>query len=174
MQNLYSQKKIIIFDSNSYLIMKKISILALLFLSLTATNSFAQYGNRNGYGGYGNGMGGQQMGGNTRTKSEADIEKERTEFLNKSLEKLKTDLKLDELQFIVIKREIETSSNAIYKVSKSESSEEDKEKEAEAITERTNRNILGFLNDEQKKKYQSYIDDRKEQIEKSKLKRARN
>jgi hypothetical protein len=154
--------------------MKKISILALFILSLTATNSFAQNGNRNGFGGAGNGFGNNMGGQQINSKSEADIQKERTEYLNKSIEKLKTDLKLDDLQFIVIKREIETCSNTIYKVSKSEISEEDKEKEVEAISEKTNRNIMGFLNEEQKKKYQSYIDDRKEQIEKSKNKRARN
>lgn len=152
--------------------MKKISILVLFFISLTATNSFAQYGNRNGYGGAGNGFGNSMGGQQMNSKSEADIQKERTEYLNKSIEKLKADLKLDDLQYIVIKREIETSSSAIYKVSKNEISEEDKVKEIEAISERTNRNIMGFLNVEQKKKYQSYIDDKKEQMEK--YKRARN
>ena len=157
--------------------MKNYLFVILLFFVITASNqSYAQYGNRNGYGnGYGNNMGGNSMANDDRnSKSEAQIEKEKTEYLNKSIEKLKADLKLDELQLIVIKREVETNSNTINKILKSEISDEDKTKEIEATSEQTNRNIMSYLNPEQKKKYQGYIDTKKEQLDKYKAKKSRN
>jgi len=153
-----------------------------LFIGLfvfTCTTSIAQYGNGGMYGGSGmnrgmgggmNGMNNQGMGNrNSTTKSPEDIEKERTENLNKSIEKLTKDLSLDDLQVIVIRKEIEASSKSIYAVMKAESSNEDKIKEVDAINEKTDRTINTFLNAEQKAKYKKYIDDRKERMEKYRM-----
>jgi Tfp pilus assembly major pilin PilA len=124
-----------------------------------------------------NRMGNQQSMQNTnnfgRNKSPEDLEKERTENLNKSIEKLTKDLNLDDLQVIVIRKEIEASSKSIYAVTKTENSNEDKIKEVEAINEKTDRTINTFLNAEQKEKYKKIIEDRKERLEKYRMS-ARN
>ncbi len=157
--------------------------LLISILVLSGTSSVAQYGNGGMYGGngmYGGGMGGgmnrmgnQQSIQNTnnygRSKSPEEIEKERIENLNKSIEKLTKDLNLDDLQVIVIRKEIEASAKSIFAVSKSESSNEDKMKEIDAINEKTDRTINTFLNPEQKDKYKKYVDERKERIEKYKM-----
>ena len=152
-----------------------------LFIGLfifTCTTSVAQYGNGGMYGGSGMGggmnrMGNQQSMQNTnnygKNKSPEDIEKERTENLNKSIEKLTKDLSLDDLQVIVIRKEIEASVKSIYAVTKTESSNEDKIKEVDAINEKTDRTINTFLNPEQKAKYKKYIDERKERMEKYRI-----
>ena len=156
-----------------------------LFIGLfifTCTTSVAQYGNGGMYGGSGmnsgmgggmNRMGNQQSMQNTnnygKNKSPEDIEIERTENLNKSIEKLTKDLSLDDLQVIVIRKEIEASVKSIYAVTKTESSNEDKIKEVDAINEKTDRVINTFLNPEQKAKYKKYIDDRKERMEKYRM-----
>jgi hypothetical protein len=107
-------------------------------------------------------------------KSAEEIEKERAENIDKSVEYLKTELKLDELQIIVIRKEIETSSKKIYAVIKNEEiSEEDKTKEIEAISDKTDTTINTFLNAEQKEKYKKFIENRKEKLEKMKDKRLR-
>jgi len=156
-------------------------------LILSCTSSFAQYSNGGMYGGngmYGGGMNGGMGGGmnrmgnqqsmqNTnnygRNKSPEEIEKERTDNLNKSIEKITKDLNLDDLQVIVIRKEIEASAKSIFAVSKSEISNDDKMKEIDAINEKTDRTINTFLNPEQKVKYKKYVDERKERMEKYKM-----
>jgi hypothetical protein len=156
-------------------------------LILSCTSSFAQYSNGGMYGGngmYGGGMNGGMGGGmnrmgnqqsmqNTnnygRNKSPEEIEKERTDNLNKSIEKITKDLNLDDLQVIVIRKEIEASAKSIFAVSKSEISNDDKMKEIDAINEKTDRTINTFLNQEQKVKYKKYVDERKERMEKYKM-----
>ena len=135
------------------------------------------------YGGYGNnGMGRQQgmgMGGapsdpNRYAKSPETIEKERAENTNKTIETLKTELNLDELQLIVIRKEIESGNKKIYALFKNEeTSQEDKAKEIDAITEKMDTTINTFLNNEQKAKYKKVIEARKERMDKIKEKRLR-
>ncbi len=148
------------------------------FFIFTFTNSVAQYGNGGMYGGSGMGggmnrMGNQQSMQNTnnygRNKSPEDIEKEREENLNKSIEKLTKDLSLDDLQVIVIRKEIEASAKSIYAVTKAEGTNEDKIKEVDAINEKTDRTINTFLNNDQKEKYKKIIEDRKERMEKYRM-----
>lgn len=157
------------------------SIVTICFVLFALSTSSAQYGYGNG-GMYGSGYGGgtnrmnQQSIQNTNnygrnTKTPEQIEKERADNLNKTVEKLTKDLVLDDLQVIVIRKEIEASSKSINAVMKSESSEEDKIKEVEAINEKTDRTINTFLSDEQKVKYKKFIDERKERIEKYKMSR---
>ncbi|MEC4003901.1 hypothetical protein OX283_004480 [Flavobacterium sp. SUN052] len=148
-----------------------------LVLLFTLNSVNAQYGN-NGYGstGYGGNRMNQQSIQNTnnfgRNEKTADqIEKERVENLNKVMEKLTVDLKLDDLQVIVIKKEIEDNSKNLTKVSKSEVPDEQKIKEMEAINEKTDRTINTFLNDDQKIKYKKMIEERNERMEKIKNRR---
>ncbi len=121
-------------------------------------------------------MGGQGMTNynkSNNTPSTEEIEKVRTDNLNKSIEKLTKDLKLDDLQVIVIRKEIEASSKSIYAITKKEGSDEEKIREVEAINEKTDRTINTFLNAEQKEKYKKIIEDRKERLEKYRMS-ARN
>jgi hypothetical protein len=151
----------------------KFILIPFLFAMNSATAQYG-YGNGNGYGG-GASMNRQSIQ-NTNNfgrseKSADEIEKERIENINKTVEKLTVELKLDDLQVIVIKKEIEANSKSLLAVSKSESPDEEKIKEMEAINEKTDRTINTFLNEEQKVKYKKIIDDRNERMEKIKNKR---
>ena len=156
--------------------MKKLKAILLLVLLFFGVNSgSAQFGGMNGgmYGGGMNQMQNQQSMQNTnnygRNKSSEDLDKEREANLAKSIEKISKDLNLDDLQIIVVKKEIEASSKSIFAISKSEASDEDKIKEMDAINEKTDRIINTFLNADQKTKYKKYIDDRKERMEKLRM-----
>lgn len=152
----------------------KITLL-LILLFFAIHNCFAQFGGMNGgmYGGGMNRMQNQQSIQNTnnygRDKSAEEIDKEREEGIKKSIEKITIDLKLDDLQVIVIRKEIEASSKSIFAVSKSEISNEEKLKEIDAINEKTDRTINTFLNAEQRIKYKKYVDERKERMEKYRM-----
>ena len=153
--------------------LKAILLLVLLFFGVNSGS--AQFGVMNGgmYGGGMNQMQNQQSMQNTnnygRNKSSDDLDKEREANLAKSIEKISKDLNLDDLQIIVVKKEIEASSKSIFAISKSEASDEDKIKEMDAINEKTDRIINTFLNADQKTKYKKYIDDRKERMEKLRM-----
>jgi len=158
--------------------LKSTFLVSLIFFGIATCS--AQYGGMYGggmnggmYGGGMNRMGNQQSMQNTnnfgRNKSPEDIEKERVENLNKSIDKITKELNLDDLQVIVIRKEIEASSKSIYAVSKSEISNEDKIKEIDAINEKADRTINTYLNPEQKIKYKKYVDDRKERMEKYRM-----
>lgn len=156
--------------------MKTIKATLVIFLLFFGVNSgIAQFGGMNGgmYGGGMNRMQNQQSIQNTnnygRDKSAEELDKERIENINKSIEKITADLKLDDLQVIVIRKEIEASSKSVFAVSKSEISNEDKLKEIDAINEKTDRTINTFLNADQKVKYKKYIDERKERMEKYRM-----
>ena len=148
------------------------NIVTISFILLAINVSSAQYGNSGMNGGGMNRMGGQGMNNGNKSNnspSTEEIEKVRTDNLNKSIEKLTKDLKLDDLQVIVIRKEIEASSKSIYAITKTENSNEEKIKEVEAINEKTDRTINTFLNAEQKEKYKKIIEDRKERMEKYRL-----
>lgn len=154
------------------------SIIVVSFVLFVFNSANAQYGYGNG-GMNGGGMNrtqNQQSIQNTNNfgrneKSADEIEKERVENLNNTMEKLTKELSLDDLQVIVVKKEIEAGSKSIYAVMKSEVSNDEKIKEVEAINEKTDRTINTFLNEEQKIKYKKFIEERKERIEKYKLSR---
>jgi len=162
--------------------MKKLKIrITISFIFLAINLTLAQYGNTGMYGGSGMGSGmnrggmnrNQQSIQNTnnygRNKSPEDIEKERAENLNKNIEKLTKDLELDELQAIVIKKELEENSKKVVTVTKTESAKEDKIKEIEAINEKMDRTINTYLSANQKGKYKKYIEERQERMEKYKM-----
>lgn len=152
------------------------SILVVSFTLLTISSANAQYGigNNGGTDSFNN-----RTGQPTRAKidpdrykkSDADIEKEKIESTNKTIEQLKKDLNLDELQLIIVRKEIEDSNKKIYALLKNEEiSNELMAKEFEAITDKMDTTIFSFLNKEQKAKYKKVVEDRKEKMDKIKSK----
>jgi hypothetical protein len=156
--------------------LKSLLIVSLVLFAFNSATAQYGYGNNGMYGGGMNRTQNQQSIQNTNNfgrneKSADEIEKERAENLNKTMEKLTKELVLDDLQVIVIKKEIEAGSKNINMVMKSEVSDDEKIKEVEAINEKTDRTINTFLSEEQKIKYKKFIEERKERIEKYKLSR---
>lgn len=149
--------------------MKKYIILTCLFISQIGFSQMM--GSRNGmYGsGYDNPYGGRAsmgMQNQNREKSDDEIEKERVASVEKTTDKLKTELKLDELQMVIVKKEFDASSKKINAVIKKENlSQDEKMKEIKAINETAERNIMNFLNEEQKKKFKEMIADREKRLE---------
>lgn len=88
-----------------------------------------------------------------KKQSTEEINKERNEYVDKYMAKLKTALNLDELQQIAIKNEIISNSKNIDIVMKKEDLGEDKEKEVKALMDKTEVIINSYLNKEQKEKY---------------------
>jgi hypothetical protein len=130
------------------------------FVTISAT---AQYGNNYGGGGmYGNRNGMRGMPNNTKP-SEESIEKEKTARLDKLIEKLKTELTLDELQVIAIKNEISASSKKMGILMKSSESDEDKSKEMQNLNESMEKNINSYLNATQKEKYKAFVEKSRKQ-----------
>lgn len=132
--------------------MKKLK-LAFIFLLFFSVGANAQFGNPNG---------GQGMNRNNRMQSPqstpreltpAEIEKNRTKQVDSYMSVLKTDLTLDELQYIAIKNEMINNSKRIDIVIKSEYSDEEKAAEIKSIQENMEKTILGYLNASQKEKY---------------------
>jgi len=163
--------------------MKTLKTIILATFVIFSTNAIAQYGygnnGMNGGGMYGgsarqNSMNMQSANYSRDTKSPEQIEKEKIENINKTVEQLRVDLNLDELQLIVIRKEIEENSKSFYQILKSEATEEEKTKAVEAASEKTDRIINSYLNEDQKLKYKKYIEDRKEKLEKIKSRRSRN
>lgn len=157
--------------------LKSFFTVSILFGTITIAS--AQFGGNGMNNGMGRGTINQQSIQNTNNfgryeKSPEEIEKEKTESIEKSVEALKKELNLDELQIIVIRKEIESSTKKIYAVIKNEETpQEEKAKEIEAISEKTDSTINTFLNAEQKEKYKKFIENRKEKLEKLKDKRLR-
>ncbi|WP_396194937.1 hypothetical protein [Flavobacterium sp.] len=85
--------------------------------------------------------------------SQKDIEENRNEQIDKQMLRLKSDLKLDDLQFIAIKNEILKSYKEIDVLLKKEFSDEDKNNQLKAIQDNTEKTILSYLNAEQKEKF---------------------
>ncbi len=103
---------------------------------------------------------GMTPGSMSSTKSPEEIEKERVLGVEKLVEQMKTKLNLDELQLIIVKKELDASSKSMYRVIKNEKSQTDKVEEIKAIYEQTDRVIMGFLNDDQKKIFKEMIEER--------------
>ena len=157
--------------------MKKIQALAITTLLLLTFNCVsAQYGNGNGYGnGYGNGSGrNNQMSQMNQTPSKPkEIPAEVT--VGKIMEGLKKELELDQLQEIAISNVLIESMRDQGMLMKSESNQEQKAKEFQALSETTNRKVNEFLNEDQKVKYKDFIakgpSDRKKSDKKKSRKR---
>lgn len=148
--------------------MKTLKIITSLILLFSMQSIVAQYGQGGyGQGGYG---GNNQMGGQNRnmanenrpqTVKEPAIE----EMAKKVVDRLKTQLTLDELQVIAIFNIISENMKKQNAVLKKESNNEEKTNELKAISEKTDLDILILLNKDQKAKYKLLAEDAKRQQE---------
>ena len=148
------------------------TLLSILLLIFSINTISAQYGN----GGYGGGYGNQGGYGNNRMsqmshnipqndKPEEESEKSKKERLEKIVEKLKTELILDELQVYAVRTVVEESMKKQAVLFKKEKSQDEKIADFQALSESTDRKILEFLNKDQKIKYTAMNADRKEKLQ---------
>ena len=96
-----------------------------------------------------------QLRNNNDKPSAEEIEKVRATQIDKIMNKLKSDLTLDELQFIAIKNEITTRNKTIDIIIKKGNSEEEKTEEIKAMIEKSEKTISSYLNAIQKEKYRT-------------------
>lgn len=142
-------------------------LLSIFFLMAINTIS-AQYGNNgygNGYGnnGYGNNGYGRSGGINQESQQEKPREIPVDETVGKIVGKLKKEINLDELQEIAISNVFKESLREQAIILKHDTNDEDKIRDIQALSETTDRKIMDFLNKEQKTKYITLTEDRKNQ-----------
>lgn len=144
------------------------TFLASIIILFSITTISAQYGN-NGYGGggyggngYGSGGGMNQMGGmNQRSQPEKPKEIPAEETVAKVMEDMKPAVGLDELQVIAISNVLIESLNTQGRILKQDSTQDEQMKDFQALSENTDRQIMNFLNTDQKEKYLAFKEDRK-------------
>ena len=142
-------------------------VLTSMFVLLSITSVFAQYGNY-GYGngggnGYGNGGGMYQMNNAMNQRSEPEKPKQilPEETVAKVMEEMKPLLNLDVLQEIAISNVFIESINTQGRILKQEISQDEKIKNFQILSENTDRKIMDFLNKDQKEKYIIFKEERK-------------
>jgi hypothetical protein len=144
--------------------MKTIQIFFVITVTLLcSTTVSAQYGNNgygnNGYGGGGGGGYGSNNGRMSQMNQSRDNEKPKEiaaeVIVGKIMEKLKTELVLDQLQEIAISNVLIESVRSQGILLKAETSQEQKVKEIQALSEVTDRKVKEFLNEDQKAKYKA-------------------
>ena len=151
--------------------MKNLKIfLSLLLLIFSINNISAQFGNNGGFGGQqnGRGQGGgfEQIGqGQRDDKPTEESEKSKKERLEKEVEKMKIELKLDELQLIGVQIVLAENQKKQIILFKKEISQDEKILELIALSETTDRKINEFLNKDQKIKYKDFTADRKAKLQ---------
>ena len=155
------------------------TILVSAFLLLSFNTISAQYGG-GGYGGgsYGGGMNGGGMngggmnggrnGGMSRGMNQDNHQEKPKEIpievtVAKIMEKITPVLKLDELQAIAVSNVLTESIRSQGILLKQDTSQDDKIKDIQALSETTDRKINEFLNDDQKAKYIAFKEDSKNQ-----------
>jgi hypothetical protein len=130
-------------------------LLVIVFLLLSIGTISAQYNNGyggNGYGGNGYGRMSQMNSGMGQEASKPkEIPVEVT--VGKIMEKLKTEINLDELQVIAISNILTESIRSQGIIIKQESSQADKIKDIKALSEITDSKVMVLLNKDQKEKY---------------------
>lgn len=149
----------------------KITFFCLLFFAIGAN---AQYGYNNAGPGVirNNGMPNTQQTPKEPTPEE--IEKIRTEKIDSYMSKLKTDLTLDELQYIAIKNELTASSKRMDIVVKRDNyTDAEKTTEINSIQEKMEKTILSYLNASQKEKYELLKTQKPDKKEDKKKKKAK-
>ncbi len=138
-----------------------IAILLFSFQTIAAqygSGGYDRYGGRGGMNRMNNGMGTERR---TESKKEVPIE----ESVGKVVAKLKTDLNLDELQVIAITNIMIENSKTQGILMKKETDKSEQIKEFQALSEKTDRDIMNYLNKEQKTKYIALTEIRRNQIE---------
>jgi hypothetical protein len=143
--------------------MKKIEkIIIGTFLMFFCQITFAQYGN----GGYGNGYGNGGYGSNSRAGQDFPADKPKPvpveETVAKVMVKIKEALNLDALQEIAISNLIKDNMKAQGVIMKREgTTDEEKMKDLQVLTETTDRKVKELLNAEQKEKYIVFCEESK-------------
>ncbi|MES2543847.1 MAG: hypothetical protein V4548_03100 [Bacteroidota bacterium] len=133
-------------------LLQSILIKGIIIFSIATANAQSGYGN--GYGGNGYGRTNREIGPSYDNKpSQKDIEKKRGENIKKAIEKLTKELNLDELQVIAITKVITDSEKTQNIIIAKQDSQETKNAELKAAMETTNRQIMEFLDKDQKEKY---------------------
>ncbi|WP_284651265.1 hypothetical protein [Flavobacterium terrisoli] len=158
--------------------MKIVKIIFLLFLFF-AIDVNAQYGYGNGY----RTSAGPGVIRDNRTPtteqtpkepSPAEIEKNRVEKIEIYMSHLKSDLSLDELQYIAFKNELISTSKRMDIVSKSDYSDDEKNAEMRSIQEKLEKTLMSYLNPAQKEKYQLLKIQKPEKKDEKKRKKNRD
>lgn len=145
-------------------------ILACSFVLFSINSLHAQFGNN----GFGNGMNRQnnsmnQMSQPTPDEKPEEVPVEKTvAFI---MERMKTEVNLDELQVIAISNVLKESIIEQGRLLKQKYSQEDQIKNFEALSEITDRKILAFLNKDQKEKYTIFKETKSNPKSKSKKKK---
>lgn len=144
------------------------TFLASLLILLSITTISAQYGNSGygggGYGGNGYGSGGgmnQMSGMNQRSEPEKPKEIPAEVTVAKVMEDMKPAVELDELQVIAISNVLIESINTQGRILKQDSTQDEQMKDFQALAENTDRQIMNFLNKDQKEKYLAFKEERK-------------
>lgn len=96
------------------------------------------------------------------------------EAAEKTIARLKTELNLDELQLIMVTKIINETQKKQNSIAASDYSEDDKITETETLLASTDREIMSFLNKNQKEKFAFLIQERINKFETMKDLRARN
>ena len=134
------------------------SVLVITFVLLSVHTISAQYGNGGYNNGYGNGNG---YGGNRRMNSGMDQARTPEKpkeipvevSVAKIMETIKPELNLDELQVVAMSNIFIESFRTQGMLLKAETSQEDKIKNIEALSEVTDRKLMALLNEDQKEKF---------------------
>ncbi|MCF6132949.1 hypothetical protein [Flavobacterium wongokense] len=142
----------------------KVFKIFLFALMLSSCSVFSQYYN-NGYGTdyrrYSLDRSMTGMDNKQKEPSPEEIEKMRSEQIDKYMVIMKEKLMLDELQFIAIKNEITSNSKNVDIVMKKESSQEEKNTESKALLDKMDIRIKSYLNKTQKEKYDVFLEEMK-------------
>jgi hypothetical protein len=149
------------------------NILKIVFFTLIicSVNAFGQ----NGFGQNNNAFN-RDIGNvpqNSSKPSTEEIEKIRSKRMDDFMNKLKSDLTLDELQYIAIKQGINNNNKNIDIFLKKENSEEEKAKGFKAFMDKIDEIINSYLNKDQKEKYKVLSEENKatnNKVKKSKKK----
>ncbi len=153
--------------------MKNIKIIfTILVVVFSIENLSAQFGQQQG-GGFGQSGNNRGQGGGfdnnivpqSPEKAPEMSEKEKKQNVDKVMENLKKELKLDELQVIGVQSVIYqnvTKQNALFK---KEISQDEKIIEMQGLSDTTDRKIIEFLNKDQKTKYKEMTLERKEKLQ---------
>ncbi len=118
--------------------------------------------NRSGVTGYGRRRNQPMRDISKLPKKEQDAIREET--VTKTIDKLKKELHLDELQVIVITKVITENQKKQTTIAAGDGSEAVKISEMEALLTNTDREIISFLNKDQKEKFNVLIEERKRKL----------
>lgn len=146
-------------------------IITVVLLLVSFTTVYAQDGYEDPYGV--NSKSGVTGYGRRRNMPMRDISKLpkkeqyaiREETVMKTIEKLKKELLLDELQVIVISKVVTENQRKQTGIASGDGSEESKIAEMEASMVNTDREIMSFLNKDQKEKFKVLIAERVRKLE---------